>query len=425
MRLIWSAEYRYDRWRDVELAVLDARAALGQLPVAVVHAASATLAPSPAQVDQLEAVTHHDVVAFLQAWTSGMAPEVAAWVHRDLTSSDIVDTALALTVRHANDLILEATDKLVAALREHALAHTDTVRLGRTHGMAAAPDLWGHRVADFAFAAARCRDRLQRAREMTAIAKLSGPIGTYTGLDPRIEECAAQQLGLRPAPVATQVVARDSLAEWTFALSVTASVCEAVALEIRHGQRFEVAELAEPSTRDQTGSSAMPHKRNPILSEKICGLSRVIRSLVLPVTEGVALWHERDISHSSVERVCLPDSASLTEHVVVTTTNIINGLEVNRDRMRSNLAAAGSLIFSDRLLSELVEAGLPRETAYVLLKRAAEAQTAGADFGATLRAGAAAAGVGLPDEDLAQRAVDALLTSKGLAAVFDRVRALR
>jgi adenylosuccinate lyase len=422
MRQVWSAGYRYERWREVELAVLAARAALGELPADVVEAAAAAAVPTAVQVDEAEAVTRHDVMAFLTAWTAHMPPGVAGWVHRDLTSSDIVDTALALTVRHATDLLLAATDRLVAALREHALAHVDTVRLGRTHGMAAAPDVWGHRVADFAFAAARCRDRLRQAREMVAVAKLSGPVGTYAGLDPRIETATAERLSLRPAPVATQVVSRDGLAEWMFALSVTATVCEAVALEVRHGQRFEVSELAEPTTAGQTGSSAMPHKRNPILSEKVCGLARVVRSLVLPVTEGIALWHERDISHSSVERVCLPDASALTEHVVATTVHIVTGLQVDKRRMRANLAAAGATVFSDGLLSILVDAGIPRSTAYELLRHAAEANATPDDFEAVVRAGAAAVGVGLPHRELVQLAVERLLRSEGLAAMFDRLR---
>jgi adenylosuccinate lyase len=423
MLAIWSDERRYERWREVELAVLHGRAEIGEIGPDIVASAEAVPAPTAEVVAEAEAKTRHDLVAFLQTWTDGMPPQVSGWVHRGLTSSDIVDTALSLIVGEATDVILAEADGLVAALRDHALAHMNTARLGRTHGMAAAPDVWGHRVADFAFSVARCRDRLRRSRIAISLGKISGPVGTYAGLDPRIEEHATARLGLNPAPVATQVLPRDCLAEWMFTLSALSTAAECVALEIRHGQRFEVAELAEPTTAEQSGSSAMPHKRNPVLCEKVCGLARVVRSLVLPVTEGMALWHERDISHSSVERVCLPDAASLTDHILRTMRFVIENLYVDAARMRSTLNAAGAIVASDMLLSILIDCGLNRSHAYELLKTASRDSDT-ANFELEVRSRAAAAGVDLPREDFAELAVDKTLGSRGLAEVFERLEAL-
>jgi adenylosuccinate lyase len=423
MREVWSDDSRYRRWRVVELAVLHARAALGEIGSDIVAAAEAAPMPSPAAVEEAEAVTRHDLVAFLTVWRAGMPDRAADWVHRGLTSSDTVDTALALTVQAASDLLLVAADDFVAALRDHALVHRRTLRLGRTHGQAAVPETWGHRFADFAFAAARSRGRLRAAREAVSIGKISGPTGTYANLDPRIEQLAAARLDLIPTPVATQVVARDCLAEWTFALSMLASVAESVALEIRHCQRFEVSEVAEPVTPEQSGSSAMPHKRNPVRSEKVCGLARVVRSLVLPVAEGIALWHERDISHSSVERICLPEAAALTEHALTTMTDVIRNLLVSQDQMRSTLHDAGAVVASDVILSLLIERGLSQAMAYELLKRASRQVDPGG-FEAAVRSEASAVGVTLPPDDFAELAINLVLTSVGLSQVFDRLEAL-
>jgi adenylosuccinate lyase len=235
----------------------------------------------------------------------------------------------------------------------------------------AEPDIWGHRVADFAFAAARSRDRIRRAREAVAVGKLSGPVGSYSNIDPGIEAEVMPALGLRAADVATQVVMRDGIAEWVSALAILATVCEAVALEVRHGQRTEVRELAEPFRSGQKGSSSMPHKKNPIRSERICGLARVVRSYVTPVTEGIPLWHERDISHSSVERVALPDASIATDYVLHLTIGLVEGLVVDADRMRANLNATNGLLYSSAVLLELVKGGMSREDAYALVQAAA------------------------------------------------------
>jgi adenylosuccinate lyase len=313
----------------------------------------------------------------------------------------------------------------VAALREHGLAHATTLRPGRTHGIHAEPDLWGHRVADFAFAVARCRDRLLRAREAVAVGKLSGPVGTYSNIDPAIEARVMAGLGLRPADVATQVVFRDGIAEWVSVLAMLATACEAVALEVRHGQRTEVAELSEPFSAGQKGSSAMPHKRNPIRSERVCGLARVVRGFVTPVMEGMALWHERDISHSSVERVALPDAAMATDYLVHLTTGLVTGLTVNAERMRANLASTGGLIYSSSILLGLVSAGMPREEAYALVQGAAtDTWDNGMPFREALRSRATAAGQVLDETRLDEASRPERYVAR-LGPVFERLRDLR
>ena len=394
MGRIWSEAHKYELWSRVELLVLEAHASAGTVPADAVAPVRAAPPPTPAAVAAAEAVTDHDVIAFLTAWADNTVPrEAAAWVHFGMTSSDLLDTALALQLVEATDLLITGATDLVAVLRDHALAHQGTLRAGRTHGIHAEPDLWGHRVADFAFAVARCRDRLRRAREAVAVGKLSGPVGTYSNIDPAIEAQVMAELGLRPAPVATQVVFRDGIAEWVSALAMLATACEAVALEVRHGQRTEVAELAEPFSAGQKGSSAMPHKRNPIRSERICGLARVVRGYITPVMEGMALWHERDISHSSVERVALPDAAIVTDYLVHLTASVIRGLTVHTARMRANLDSTGGLIYTSSVLLELVRAGMSRENAYTLVQAAAmTAWDTGTGFREALRKEATAAG---------------------------------
>src|SRR6201999_4412233 len=310
MGQVWSEAHKYELWCRVETLVLEANARAGTVPADSVDPVRAAPPPTPDAVSEGAAAIDHDVIALLTAGADNTTPRsAAAYVHFGMTSSDLVDTALAVQLTEATDILLAKADALVAALREHALAHRDTLRPGRTHGIHAEPDVWGHRVADFAFAAARSRDRVRRAREAVAVGTLSGPVGSYSNIDPSIEAEVMPALGLRAADVATQVVIRDGIAEWVSALAVLATVCEAIALEVRHGQRTEVRELAEPFGRGQKGSSAMPHKKNPIRAERVAGLARVVRSYVTPVTEGIPLWHERDISHSSVERVALPDAS--------------------------------------------------------------------------------------------------------------------
>jgi adenylosuccinate lyase len=425
MGAVWSEAHKYELWCRVETIVLEAHAAAGTVPADVVDPVRRAQAPTPDAVAAIEAVTQHDVIAFLSAWADQTTPrEAAAWVHHGMTSSDLLDTALAVQLTEATDLLVAKADALVAALRDHALEHRATLRVGRTHGVHAEPDVWGHRVADFAFAMARSRDRLKAARAAVGIAKISGAVGTYSNIDPAVEQHVAQSLDLRPADVATQVVIRDGISEWVSALAVLATVCEAIALEVRHAQRTEVRELAEPFGSGQKGSSAMPHKRNPILCERICGVARIVRAQIVPVMEGIPLWHERDISHSSVERIALPDAAIGTDYLLHLTSRLVNGLVVDADRMRTNLDATGGLIYSSAVLLALVEAGLSRESAYSLTQAAAmQTWNSGVPFREALRKHAADAGQPLDEARLdevcrPQRYLDRL------AGVFDRVAAL-
>src|SRR5579871_5549277 len=372
MGRVWSEAHKYELWCQVETLVLEAHARAGTVPADAVGPVRAAPPPTPEAVAEVEAVTEHDVIAFLTAWADNTEPRAdAAWVHYGMTSSDLLDTALAVQLTEASDLVIAKATRLVAVLREHALAHRDALRPGRTHGVHAEPDSWGHRVADFAFAMARSRDRLARAREAVAVGTLSGPVGSYSNIDPAIEAQVMAALGLRAADVATQVVMRDGMAEWVGALALAASVCEAVALEVRHGQRTEVRELAEPFRAGQKGSSAMPHKRNPVRAERICGLARVVRGYLVPVMEGIPLWHERDISHSSVERIALPDAAIATDYLLHLTIGLVEGLVVDAARMRANMNITHGLLYSSSVLLELVSSGLSREDAYALVQAAA------------------------------------------------------
>ncbi|MEP6695407.1 MAG: adenylosuccinate lyase [Pseudonocardiales bacterium] len=400
MGRVWSEAHKYALWCRVEVLVLEAHSAAGTVPPEVVEPVRQAPPPTPAAVAEIESRTQHDVIAFLSAWADNTEPRTAAaYVHFGMTSSDLLDTALALQLTDATDLLLAKADELVAALRDHALAHRDTLRVGRTHGIHAEPDTWGHRVADLAFAMARSRDRLRRARTAVGVIKISGAVGTYANIDPAVEAHVAAALGLTAADAATQVVIRDGISEWVAALAVLATVCEAIALEVRHGQRTEVRELAEPFGAGQKGSSAMPHKKNPVISERIAGLARIVRAQVVPVMEGIPLWHERDISHSSVERIALPDAAIGTDYLLHLTTRLVAGLVVDAGRMRRNLDLTGGLVYTGAVLLDLVEGGVSREDAYALVQAAAmNTWESGEPFRATLRAAAEAAGVKL-DED--------------------------
>jgi adenylosuccinate lyase len=426
MGRVWSEAHKYELWCRVETLVLEEQAAAGTVPPGSVAAVRAAAPPTPEAVAAYEAVTDHDVIAFLSAWADNTSPrEAAAYVHFGMTSSDLLDTALALQLTEASDLLIARASELVAVLREHGLAHAGTLRVGRTHGIHAEPDVWGHRVADFAFAVARCRDRLARARDAVAVGKLSGPVGTYSNIDPAIEAAVLTRLGLRPADVATQVVFRDGMAEWVCVLALLATACDAIALEVRHGQRTEVRELAEPFAAGQKGSSAMPHKKNPIRSERICGLARVVRGYVTPVTEGMALWHERDISHSSVERVALPDAAIATDYLLHLTTGVVSGLVVDTARMRANLDLTGGLIYTSSVLLALVTAGMSREDAYALVQAAAmETWETGTPFRETLRKQADGLGLELDEAGLDEVCRPERYVER-LGPVFDRLRALR
>jgi adenylosuccinate lyase len=425
MGRVWSEAHKYELWCQVEILVLEAHAAAGVVPADSVEPVRMATPPTPEAVAEIEAVTQHDVIAFLSAWADNTDPrEAAAYVHFGMTSSDLLDTALALQLVEATDILLTKADTLVAALRDLGLAHKDTVRVGRTHGIHAEPTTFGHRVADLAFAMARSRDRLRRAREAVAVAKISGAVGTYSNIDPAVEQTVANRLGLTPAPAATQVVIRDGISEWVSALAVIATVCEAFALEVRHGQRTEVRELWEPFGKGQKGSSAMPHKKNPIASERIAGLARIVRAAVVPVMEGIPLWHERDISHSSTERIALPDAAIGTDYLLHLTTRLVTGLVVDGDRMRTNLESSGGLIYTSTVLLELVESGLSREDAYSFVQAAAmKTWETGVPFRETLTAQAKEAGKELDEARLDEVCRPERYLER-LAPVFERLAAL-
>ncbi|MCK9874402.1 adenylosuccinate lyase [Frankia sp. AgPm24] len=425
MGRVWSEAHKYELWCQVEVLVCEAHAAAGRIPADSVEPVRAAPAPTPEAVAEIEAVTQHDVIAFLSAWADNTEPRsAAAYVHFGMTSSDLLDTALALQLVEATDLLLAKADTLVAALRDLGLEHRNTLRVGRTHGIHGEPTVFGHRVADLAFGLARCRDRLRTARTEVGLAKISGAVGTYSNIEPDVEIHVAEKLGLRPTPVATQVVLRDGIANWVAALAGLATVCEAIALEVRHGQRTEVRELSEPFGSGQKGSSAMPHKKNPIMSERIAGLARIVRAQYVPVLEGVPLWHERDISHSSTERIALPDASAGVDYLLHLTTRLVRGLVVDTARMRANLDATGGLVYTSAVLLELVETGLSREDAYAITQAAAmETWQTGIPFRDTLRKQAAERDLPLDEPRLDEVSRPERYTER-LTGVFDALAAL-
>jgi adenylosuccinate lyase len=387
MTRVWSEEAKLERWLDVELASLDAWAQIGTIPTdAVAAIKAAARAPSPERVAELERITNHDLAAFVDAVAETLGPE-GRWFHFGLTSSDVVDSALALTLQDAGDLILSGVDRAFAAVAARAEEHRGTLIVGRTHGVHAEPTTFGLKLAGWAFQLARDRGRIERAFEGIRVGKLSGAVGTYSATDPEVERIACERLGLEPAPASTQIVQRDRHAELLSVLALLASSLDCFALEIRHLARTELREVEEPFGRGQKGSSAMPHKRNPIVSERICGLARVVRGHALVGFENIALWHERDISHSSAERVVLPDACLAVDYMLDRFAWLVEGLVVRPERMRANLEATGGLFYSQRLLLALVESGLPRDDAYRTVQRhAMRAWDEGLDFRDLVRA---------------------------------------
>jgi len=371
MRRIWSEEGKLARWLEVELAALEAWAALGAIPAAEVEAirAGATV-PTPERVAEIELTTDHDVAAFVDAVAERLGPE-GRWVHYGLTSADVVDTALALQIRDAGALVLRGVERALGAVVRRAEEHRHTVCIGRSHGIHAEPTTFGWKLAGWAFELGRDRERLERALESCRVGQLSGTVGTYAAVDPEVERIACERLGLEPDPASTQVIARDRHAELLSALALCATSLDRFATEIRHLARTEVREVEEPFATGMKGSSAMPHKRNPKVAERISGLARVVRSAALVGLENVPLWHERDISHSSSERVVVPDAFLALDYMLDRFVWIVDGLVVHRERMERNLWASHGLFFSHRLLLALVEAGLERGDAYRLVQRTA------------------------------------------------------
>jgi adenylosuccinate lyase len=371
MASIWSDEGRLARWLDVELAALDGSAAVGVVPAeAAAEIRQRAVPPTPERVAEIEERTQHDLAAFVDAVAEQLGP-VGRWFHYGLTSSDVIDTALSLQVQAAGELVLEGIDSALDGVIAQAEKHRATLIIGRTHGVHAEPTTFGLKLAVWAFELDRARVRVRAALEGLRVGKLSGAVGTYSATDPEVERLACERLGLEPAPASTQILQRDRHAELLAALAVTAASLEKFAVEIRHLARTEVREVEEPFRRGQKGSSAMPHKRNPIVAERICGLARVVRAAALVGLENVALWHERDISHSSAERVVIPDAFLALDYMLDRFTWLVGGLVVRPERMQRNLDASHGLFFSQRLLLALVESGIERARAYELVQRAA------------------------------------------------------
>jgi adenylosuccinate lyase len=421
MSALWSDEAKLQRWLDVELAALEGWAELGAVPRdAVDRIRERAGAPAPERVAEIEARTQHDVAAFVDAVAETLG-EDGRWFHYGLTSSDVLDTALSLQLRDAGALVLEGVDRAFAAVVARAEEHRETPTIGRTHGVHAEPTTFGLKLAGWAFALERDRTRVARALEGIRVGKLSGAVGTYASADPEVERVACERLGLEPAPSSTQILQRDRHAEVLNALALLAASLERFALELRHLARTEVREVEEPFGSGQKGSSAMPHKRNPIVSERICGLARVVRAAALTGLENVALWHERDISHSSAERIVLPDAFLAVDYMLDRFAWLMEGLVVRAERMRENLDAGHRLYFSQRLLLALVEAGLARDEAYRLVQRhAMRAWDEGLDFPELARAdGEVAARVDL------DAVFDPAAYTRHVDVIFERLRALR
>jgi len=369
MAQVWSDKSRLARWLEVELATLDAWAELGVVPAdAAAEARRRATPPSPARVAELEAETQHDVAAFVDAVAEQLGAE-GRWLHYGLTSSDVVDTALALQLQEAGSLLVQGVERTFRAVADRAEEHRGTLIMGRTHGVHAEPTTFGLKLAGWAFELDRGRGRVERALEGVRVGKVSGVVGTYAAGDPELERLVCERLGLEPAAVSTQILQRDRHAEVLTALAIVASSLEKFATEIRHLARTEVAEVEEPFGRGQKGSSAMPHKRNPVVAERICGLARVVRGAALVGLENVALWHERDISHSSAERVVVPDAFLALDYMLDRFAWLVEGLVVHPERMRRNLEGSRWLFASQRLLLALIDSGLARDEAYRLVQR--------------------------------------------------------
>jgi adenylosuccinate lyase len=368
MARLWTSEAKYDNWLRVELAVCEVYARRGVIPGEALNRIKAKATVDARRIDEIEATTRHDVIAFLTNLEESIGAD-SRYVHIGMTSSDVLDTALALSLQQAAALILAGLERLRAAVRSLALAHKATLCVGRSHGIHAEPMTFGLKAALWYAEAGRNLERVRRARETVRVGKISGAVGTFAHIDPDVEEEACHLLGLEPAPVSSQIVQRDRHAELMAALAIVAASLEKIAVEIRSLQRTEVGEVEEPFAEGQKGSSAMPHKRNPVGSENITGLARLVRGNAGAALENVALWHERDISHSSVERVILPDSTILVDYMLHRLSGILEDLRVYPDRMRENIERSFGLMYSQRVLLRLTESGLARQAAYEIVQR--------------------------------------------------------
>lgn len=410
MAAIWTDENRFQKWLDVEIAVCEVHADMGTIPREAVDKIKRTASFSVDRINEIERTTRHDVIAFTTALAEKIGPE-SRYVHYGLTSSDVVDTANALLMRDAATLLLEDLDRLGHVLKRRAIEHKHTAMMGRTHGVHAEPTTFGLVLALYYSENERNKERLRRAREVVSYGKISGAVGTFAHLDPEVEERVCEKLALKHAPVSTQIIQRDRHAEFLSTLAIIASSMDKIALEIRHLQRTEVREAEEPFSAGQKGSSAMPHKRNPVTSEQICGLARVVRSNAQAGFENIALWHERDISHSSVERIILPDSCVLTDYLIHKTEWLVDGLAVYPNRMRANLDSLGGVTASGQLLLELTRKGISREDAYAIVQPLAMRVW---DEGANFR-----------DQVMNDRQITDKLSREELDSLFDVSRQLR
>ncbi|NLY53277.1 MAG: adenylosuccinate lyase [Firmicutes bacterium] len=419
MKAIWTLEHKFQRWLDIEVFACEAWAELGVIPREDVELIKQKASFTVERVLEIEKETNHDVVAFTRCVAESLGPE-SKWIHYGLTSTDVVDTALAAILAEALDIILADIDDLLAVLREQAQVHKYTVMMGRTHGVHAEPTTFGLKMALYVAEMERNKKRLTEARANIAYGKLSGAVGTYANIDPFVEEYVCHRMGLQPAPIATQTLQRDRHAEVLATLAIIAGSLEKLATEIRGLQKTETREVEEPFRQGQKGSSAMPHKRNPILCERVSGLARVVRGYAAAGFENIALWHERDISHSSVERIILPDATLTVHYMLHLMTRVVRDLHVYPENMRANIDKTHGLVFSQRVLLSLVERGMTREQAYDLVQsHAMQAWETGSDFLSLLLADPAITAV-LPEAEL-RACFDLSYHLKGVDQVFARL----
>jgi len=372
MAAVWSDQSRLNHWLQIELLAVEAWAELGKIPVEDAAACRERAAFTVGAVLEREVLTRHDIAAFVDVVARSIGSQ-GRWIHFGMTSSDVLDTGFALQLRDAADQLLERVETLLTVVKRRALEFRDTPCMGRSHGIHAEPTSFGHKLAVWAFELDRDRERLRRARETVSVGAISGVVGSYAAVDPRVEELVCAQLGLRSAEASTQVIQRDRHAEYMAALAVTAGTLDKMATEIRHLARTEVREVQEPFADGQKGSSAMPHKRNPVVCERVSGLARVIRGHAQTALENMALWHERDISHSSAERMIFPDATGLLDFMLKDMAWVMDGLIVLPERMAEHVRSLGGIAFSQSVLLALVDAGLPRDDAYLIVQRAAAA----------------------------------------------------
>jgi adenylosuccinate lyase len=404
MGRLWEPEYRFQKWLDVEIAACEAWAELGKIPKGALATIKQKAGFEVSRINEIEALVKHDVIAFLTCVSEKVGPD-SRFVHKGLTSSDIVDTAQSLLMKEAAEIIIKDIKALMEVLRDQAFRHKDTVCIGRSHGVHAEPMTFGLKFALWYAEAGRNLERMERAKKAISVGKFSGAVGTFSNIPVEIEEKACKKLGLKPAPIATQVIQRDRHAEYLTTLAIIAASVEKIAVEIRHLQRTEVLEAEEPFSKGQKGSSAMPHKRNPVGSENLSGLARVVRANSMAALEDVALWHERDISHSSVERVIIPDSTILVDYMLNRLTGILSGLQVYPEKMKENMGRSFGLYNSQNVLIALTEKGMTREDSYAIVqKNAMQSWKSKKDFKSLL---------------MKDKAVRKYLTKEDLNGIFD------